>query len=264
MSNLGRLACVALVVTEVGAFLPAPGGISLGSMRGKHQSPWGSEIAARTCFEVQPARAGGLLSAQQQHQHRQQQQGQRRCCRDGRSRALYAKKKGKNDGRKQREDEEDEITEEMKAFREAKLAEWKAQIKSGEVRFAPLIILLLAADAAATAAAAAATAAAARVPPGLHRREARSLLSCFLFALCSGLPTGLVVLLSVVSVITENGELVSWLDTISCIALRHQATNHQVLGICVHVCSYNTRVLLLYRYVRTTRSVNETIMVRYR
>lgn len=150
MSNLGRLACAALVVAEVGAFLPAPRGISLGSTHGTHQPPRGSEIAARTCCEVQPARAGGLLSAQQ---------GQRRCWRDGRSRALYAKKKGKNDGRKQQEDEEEEVTEEMEEYRQAKLAEWKAQIKSGEVRFAPLIILLLVAMRTAAAAAA-------RVPAG--------------------------------------------------------------------------------------------------
>ena len=151
---------MALVVAEVGAFLPAPRGISLGSARGTHQPPRGSEIIARTCFEVQPVRSGGLLSAQQQQQQQQQQQGQRRCWKHGRSRALYAKKKGKHDGRKQQEDEEEEITEEMEQYRQAKLAEWKAQIKSGEVRFAPLISLPLA------AAAAAAAVAVARVPAG--------------------------------------------------------------------------------------------------
>lgn len=115
---------MALVVAEVGAFLPAPRSISLESTRGTHRTPRGSEVAARTCFVVQPAQ-------------------QRRCWRDGRSRALYAKKKGKSDGRKQEEDEEEEVTEEMEEYRQAKLAEWKAQIKSGEVRFATRIILLL-------------------------------------------------------------------------------------------------------------------------
>ena len=124
MSNLSRLACVALVVAEVGAFLPAPRSIPLETTRGTRRSSQGSEVAARTCCVVQPAQ-------------------QRRCWRDGRSRALYAKKRGKGGGRKQQEDEEEEVTEEMEEYRQAKLAEWKAQIKSGEVRFSPLILLLL-------------------------------------------------------------------------------------------------------------------------
>ena len=138
MGTLRRLAWAALIVTDAGAFLPAPS-TRVPLERTCDRSPRPGCSSASTCRVVQPAAAvrGGPLCVegqQRQHPRRHRLAG-----------ALSAAKKGRNVGgrkqqeRQQREDEESvgesgaEDAAAVEAMRLEKLAEWKAMMRSGEV-----------------------------------------------------------------------------------------------------------------------------------
>lgn len=138
MGTLRRLAWAALIVTDAGAFLPAPSTrVPLERTCDRSRRPGCSSTS--TCRVVQPAAAvrGGPLCVegqQRQHPRRHRLAG-----------VLNAVKKGRNVGgrkqqeRQQREDEESvgesgaEDAAAVEAMRLEKLAEWKAMMQSGEV-----------------------------------------------------------------------------------------------------------------------------------
>lgn len=139
MSTLRRLAWAALIITDAGAFLPAP------STRAPVERTCDRRrqsvcYSTSTCNVVQPAatRNGGPLrleGQQRQHPRRHRFAG-----------ALNAVNKGRNVGgrkqqRRQQREEEESVDEgagaedaaAVEAMRLAKLAEWKAMMQSGEV-----------------------------------------------------------------------------------------------------------------------------------
>lgn len=137
MSTLRRLAWAALIVTDAGAFLPAPSTPTrLERTCDRPRQP--GCCSTSTCRVVQPAaaaRSGGPLLCVEG----QQRQLPRRHRLAG---ALSAVKKGRSlGGRKkqqqQQREEEDSGAEDdaaaMEAMRLEKLAEWRAMMQSGEV-----------------------------------------------------------------------------------------------------------------------------------
>lgn len=137
MRSLRRLAWAALIVTDAGAFLPAPSGRApLERKRNSDhgQQAWGGRRTS--CRVVQPetaaaGRNGGSWRAEERHRS---------------AGALRAVKKGRNAGgqrqrkRKPRAEEEvgretgqEEDAAEVEAMRLEKLAEWRAMMQSGEV-----------------------------------------------------------------------------------------------------------------------------------
>ena len=140
MSTLRRLAWAALIVTDAGAFLPAPNTLAPLERTCDRQRQPGC-CSTPTCRVVQPAaavrRGGPLLCVEgqeRQHTRRHRSAG-----------ALNAVKKGRSLGggkqrqpRQQREEEEsvDEAGADdaaVEAMRLEKLAEWRAMMQSGEV-----------------------------------------------------------------------------------------------------------------------------------
>lgn len=139
MSTLRRLAWAALIVTDAGAFLPAPSTRApLERTCDRPRQPGCCRTS--TCRVVQPAAAvrnGGPLGVegqQRQHPRRHRLAG-----------ALNAVKKGKNLGgrnqqQRQQRGEEESVGEKgaedaaaVEAMRLEKLAEWRAMMQSGEV-----------------------------------------------------------------------------------------------------------------------------------
>lgn len=132
MSNLGRLALASLIVTDAGAFLPAPSSRApVERTCDRPQQPWGGSAATCRVVELAGRNGGPLCVAErQQRQHRR-----RHRLAEG---ALHAAKKGENlGGQKQKQQQGEEVEEEdaeaVEAMRLEKLAEWRAMMQSGEV-----------------------------------------------------------------------------------------------------------------------------------